>query len=613
MSRRVLARLAVAVALAACAFTWAFSAQREVGLARDEVVYMHHGTRYASWWIDVVRGEPDTLTADAIARHFGGPGATDGNREHPPLMKTLFGLSERLFHGKLQWTERSSAYRLPSAAMHGLLIALVYWFAASLWGQAVGLLAALSLLLLPRGLFHAGLATFDGAVVTVWVAVLLSYWRALASRRWCVVLGVAYGLALATKHNAWFLPAVLMPHYLWVSFLRGRALASAQVSEQAGAQDAGSSPGRVRRWLGWLWRGSLATRPLIVPALFILGPLVLIALWPWLWFDTLDHALAWVRFHLHHVHYNYEYLGANWNAPPYPWHVPVVTTLLTVPVVTALAALLGGGVLLAARRWQWAAVAAPPFAPPAPGAPAAAPASGAAEDDPRGRAPVLLLLFSAAVAMGPFLLGRAPIFGAEKHWAAAMPTLCILAALGVVAAGRLAVHALAMGGHMTEARARRARLVAFVVLGGATLAAAAVETVRAQPYALSHYNALAGGAPGGADLGMNRQFWGYAARGVLPYLDRLAPAPGQRARAVYTHDASPAWSTYRSQGLVGPGFPDAGHERQGVARSAIALVIHERHFNRHIYIVWDEYGTVQPAHVLTFQGVPIVSVYVRRP
>jgi hypothetical protein len=614
VSRHVLARVVVAVALAACAFAWAFSAQREVGLARDEVVYMHHGTRYASWWIDMVRGEPDMLTDAAITRHFGGPGATDGNREHPPLMKTLFGLSERLFHGKLQWTERSSAYRLPSAAMHALLIALVYWFAASLWGQAVGLLAALSLLLLPRGLFHAGLATFDGAVVTVWVAVLFSYWRALASRRWCVVLGIAYGLALATKHNAWFLPAVLMPHYLWVSFLRGRALAGEPpgdqlgqpIGEQTGEQKSRPGPGRLRRWLGWLWRGSLATRPLIVPALFVIGPLVMIALWPWLWFDTLDHAASWVRFHLHHVHYNFEYLGTNWNAPPYPWHVPVVTTLLTVPVVTALAALLGGGLLLAARRWPGAAAAAPPYV-------SSRPAASGAADDPRGRAPVLLLLFSAAVAMGPFLLGRAPIFGAEKHWAAAMPTLCILAALGVVAVGRLAVNALVTAGHLTEARARMARLGVLAVLGGAVLAAAAVETVRAQPYALSHYNALAGGAPGGADLGMNRQFWGYAARGVLPYLEPLAPAPGERARAVYTHDASPAWSTYRSEGLVGPGFPDAGHERQGVARSAIALVIHERHFNRHIYIVWDEYGTVQPAHVLTFQGVPIVSVYVRRP
>jgi hypothetical protein len=626
MSLRGLARAAAGVVLALVACVWAHVSQRQVGLARDEVVYMHHGTRYADWWIELANGEPRTMSAEAITSHFGGPGPTDGNREHPPLMKTLFGLSERLVHRNLQWTDRTSAYRLPSAILFGLLIAMVYWFAASLWGEAVGLLAALSLLLLPRGLFHAGLATFDGAVVTVWVAVLFAYWRALGSRRWCLVLGIAYGLALATKHNAWFLPVVLVPHYLWVSFQRGRALAPEKRHVQAGDDKAGDKSAdkaadksadkagaramgrRLRLWLGWVWRGAFAQRPLIFPALFVLGPLVMIALWPWLWFETLAHAAAWVRFHLQHVHYNFEYLGKNWNTSPYPWHVPVVTTLLTVPVVTTLAALLGAGALALARWWSWAAAAAPPLAPPpgtsgAPGAP----------DDRRERAPVLLLVLSAGVAMGPFLIGRAPIFGAEKHWAPAMPTLCILAALGVVAAGRLTVHALVEAGRLAEARARVARFLTIALLGVAVLAAAAIETARAQPYALSDYNALAGGAPGGADLGMNRQFWGYSVRGVLPYLDQLAPAPGQPARAVYTHDASPAWSIYRAEGLVAPGLPDAGHERQGIGRSAIALVIHERHFNRHDYMIWDEYGTVRPAYVLTFQGVPLVSVYVRVP
>ena len=45
--------------------------------------------------------------------------------------------------------------------------------------------------------------------------------------------------------------------------------------------------------------------------------------------------------------------------------------------------------------------------------------------------------------------------------------------------------------------------------------------------------------------------------------------------------------------------------------SQIALVIHERHFNRHDYLIWTEYGTVRPSYVLTYGGVPLVSVYVR--
>ena len=53
-------------------------------------------------------------------------------------------------------------------------------------------------------------------------------------------------------------------------------------------------------------------------------------MWPWLWFDTFTHIKQWLDFHMSHVHYNFEYLGNNWNAPRFPWHVALVTTLFTV-------------------------------------------------------------------------------------------------------------------------------------------------------------------------------------------------------------------------------------------------------------------------------------------
>ena len=103
---------------------------------------------------------------------------------------------------------------------------------------------------------------------------------------------------------------------------------------------------------------------------------------------------------------------------------------------------------------------------------------------------------------------------------------------------------------------------------------------------------------------MNRQFWGVAARGTLPFIGHQFPT------RVYTHDASPAWGWYHRLGLI-RGFPDAGHEAHGVERSNLALVVHERHFNRHDYMIWKSYGTVRPVFVLRSQGVPIVTVYKR--
>ena len=125
-------------------------------------------------------------------------------------------------------------------------------------------------------------------------------------------------------------------------------------------------------------------------------------------------------------------------------------------------------------------------------------------------------------------------------------------------------------------------------------------------------DAAAGGAPGGADLGMNRQFWGVSLRGVLPVLAAEAPAANQPQKLVYTHDASVAWGTYQRLGLVPKTLVDSGMEQGGIERSDLAVVIHELHFNRHDYMIWSAYGSVQPMFVLRSDGVPIVSVYKRR-
>jgi hypothetical protein len=599
-------RWITALALAMSAFALVMSAQKDQGVARDEVVYMTHGSKYAAWWSGALSGK-GMVNEAAITAHFGGPGATANNREHPPLMKTLMGFSEKWFHRELGWAGSIGAYRMPSAAMNGLLIALVFAFASGIWGYAAGVIAALLTLFLPRAFFHAGLAAFDAAMVTMWMATLMAYYRALSSRRWCVALGLVFGLALATKHNAVMLPAVMLAHYVCVSLWAQR--------------EALRRPGVKAKMLAAA-RGLWSTQPWIAPALAVLGPLVLIAVWPWLWFDTLDHMREWMRFHLTHVHYNYEYLGENWNAAPYPWHVPIVTTLLTAPVVTLLAAAFGAGAL--ARRLLRGALDQRLLR----GALERRGLRGALERrllrDARDQqdtghhdrhAPGLLLVLSAGVAMGPFLLGKVPIFGAEKHWAPAMPAICMLAGIGVVAAVELAALRLLGPGTRLEAlaqgRTKSIMAAAVVVIGTLVIAAAAVETAAAHPYALSHYNTLAGGAPGGADLGMNRQFWGYAARGVLPYLNDQASTADQPTTPVYTHDAAPAWGAYRNAGLVSTRLHDAGHETAGISRSKLAIVIHERHFNRHDYLIWEAYETVQPVYVLTFQGVPIVSVYAR--
>jgi 4-amino-4-deoxy-L-arabinose transferase-like glycosyltransferase len=529
--------------------------QRDVGLARDEVVYMNAGSKYADWWTS-----PE-ISEEGITAAWGGDQPTDNNREHPPLMKTLFGFSEKVLHDQLGVASEQTGYRAPTALMWGILVALVFLWTAAVWGYAEGVIAAALVLLLPRGLFHAGLACFDAPITTLWFAAAIAYWKALdGRRRWGALAGVAFGLALATKHNAIILPALVLAHFLWV-VVRVERVDSLEAAR------------RLDRLM--------IRRVQSLALMFVIGPLVLVALWPWLWLAPMKHTGQWISFHLEHVHYNFEYLGRNWNHQPFPWHVAIVTTLFTVPVATLAASLLGGGVLAVRARRGEAADAA--------------------------RAPAHLLLLGAGAAMGPFFLGSTPIFGAEKHWAPAIPFLCVAAGVGVAWAARQAAAALAERLAGLAERRRAASIAALVLVGGVVVAASAVEARASHPYGLTHYNALAGGAAGGADLGMNRQFWGVSARGVLPWL--ATQPPGK----VYSHDASPAWGRYLRWKMLPRGFGDSGHEsRKGIESSDYAIVIHEKHFNRHDYLIWAAYGTVQPAFVLRAGGVPVVSVY-RRP
>jgi 4-amino-4-deoxy-L-arabinose transferase-like glycosyltransferase len=521
--------------------------QTDVGIARDEVVYMGHGTRYASWWMGLVTFEHG-VSKDSITRTFGGKGPTDNNREHPPLVKTVIGLSHHVLHRKLGVFGELTAYRIPGALIAGLLVMLVYFMTLSLWGIHAALIAALCMLLMPRALFHAGLAAFDAPIMTMWFATIYAYWRCLDGRKWPWQVGVVFGLALATKHNAFLLPFALGIHYAVAGYRANK------------------------------WRGLVLHRWRVLVSLAVLGPLTLVAVWPWLWLDPITHVKQWLQFHTSHVHYNFEYLGHNWNAPRFPWHVAFVTTLFTVPIATLVAALTGAGVWIA--RWRRREAADP------------------------ARAPALLLALSAAASMAPFFLGTTPIFGAEKHWMPALPTFCIAAGVGAVWAARLAAGYLA---HIQNLSADLARRISLSIVAGSIALACATETVQAQPYALTWYNALAGGAAGGADLGMNRQFWGISARGALPFLTYQLPG------RVYTHDASPAWGWYMRLGLLPRIYPDAGHEAAGIAGSQYALVIHEKHFNRHDYLIWKSYGTVQPVFVVRANGVPVVSVYKRPP
>ena len=82
-------------------------------------------------------------------------------------------------------------------------------------------------------------------------------------------------------------------------------------------------------------------------------------------------------------------------------------------------------------------------------------------------------------------------------------------------------------------------------------------------------------------------------------------APGA---ILYPHDWNhDSWLLYARDRQLRPDVVETGQ----VIGSDAALVIHERHFSEFDFQIWNEYGHVQPAEVLTLDGVPLVSAYRR--
>jgi hypothetical protein len=204
-----------------------------------------------------------------------------------------------------------------------------------------------------------------------------------------------------------------------------------------------------------------------------------------------------------------------------------------------------------------------------------------------------------AVALGPFLLPRTPIFGGTKHWITAYPFLAILAGRGFDLVWTRIETLVSKRATLDDTKRLAAQVVVVLLSFGGALAA----TIHSHPFGLSSYVPFAGGTAGGADLGLNRQFWGFTTQSLAPWLAENSK-PGE---TFYFMDT--AWASWvrmqeekRLPPLRGVGSP---------ADAELSIVHHEQHMNEVDYNIWTEYRSSTPAYVLTHDGVPIITVYRR--
>jgi len=269
------------------------------GVTWDEPEYFQSVERIQAWVSAAVQDPKGMLEADRIQAAWDPPEHRYHN-PHPPVYKEGMAITEAIAGDSLG---RVAGYRLSSAIMFAVLVALLTWTVGRVAGLAAGIGAGLSIAFMPRVFGHAHVAATDMPLTLFWALCVLgfaSYLRNGGGVR-LAVAGIALGLAMGTKFTGWLLPAPLL---VW-AILERRGFASFAVIG-------------IGLFVAWL---------LVPPAWH--DPLGAVAE---LFEESLgrDETIPIFTIYAGRI---YEYVA--------PWHQAIVMTLITVPAGIACLAFIG--------------------------------------------------------------------------------------------------------------------------------------------------------------------------------------------------------------------------------------------------------------------------------
>jgi 4-amino-4-deoxy-L-arabinose transferase-like glycosyltransferase len=239
---------------------------------------MEASERYISWLGKLVTQPATALTKWSIDESW------SFNNEHPPLDKIWSGI---VWSGARFVFNDLTAHRLPNMILVSVMVGLLFLLIAESCGLAAGLAAAAALLTMPRFFFHTHLAALDMPATCAIVYVTFLFWKTKdnPSWKWTLILGLAWGLAFATKINAIFLPPIL---FMWALIFR--------------------------RQLKLLVRTVLMT---------LIGIPFAFAVWPWVYPDLVPRVMSYLGFvSVEHWKIAQWYLGKLYMPPP--CHFPFV-------------------------------------------------------------------------------------------------------------------------------------------------------------------------------------------------------------------------------------------------------------------------------------------------
>ncbi len=229
---------------------------------------------------------------------------------HPPLSDILSSFFNVVLFQKLRILNDIDSYRVYGLLLASSLVALVYFWTAKKYGGFAGVVSALSLSLYPLFLAHSHFNTEKDIPEVVYISFFLfSFWKGIISKswRWIIVSAIFFGLGLGTKLNILFSVFVVLP---WVAYLF--------ITKYFRRKD--------------FW---FIASIFLIP---IVGVLILVISWPYLWADPVSGLVRMLTF--------YKEIGTASEAPKLLPIGPIntyaiQTVLFTTPIPTLFLSFVG--------------------------------------------------------------------------------------------------------------------------------------------------------------------------------------------------------------------------------------------------------------------------------
>lgn len=539
------------LAILICLVCWVILALTavDIGITYDEPIYMSRAHLAWDWFVLLISDPRTALSRQAIDYFW------HGKDQHPGLVKLTAAITSRLaVHLLPSWAVPLTYLRTGTMFWAGLALGAMYLVlrAAGL-GRAAAIFAPTALFFMPHVFGAAHLLALDApAMATCFLAVAVGWWAIERCGIGSIVLaGLAFGVAVATKLNGFFVPIAALPYACAIRWKRAALLLASYV---------------------------------------VFGPLVFWLTWPWLWHNTLERLASYLAFHWHHWEIGVLYFGKIYTLAP--WHYPLVMTAITTPPVTLLLGVAGlGGSMLALRRlvrtWRETgkgrgAAAASLSCVPLPGASA-------------DRLWVLAA-WALAVNLVPNMLPSTPKYGGVRLFLPAMAWLAVLSAFAV----RFVLDWASRHLRLEHSQ----RWIASAAVLAVTLLPSVSYVAHFYPYELSAYNTFIGGLPGAARAGFEPTYWGETYLQAARWLSQHA-----RKGAVVWIEPPGVESVVRMYKYLGELRPDISTCAGPAAFATADYAVSQNKPTEFTDIVKKLVGERRPIWTDGIDGVPLVYVW----